>query len=164
MCSARASGALSERLRAGDPELPQDPGAACPGARDPAGRARSLLVLAEADNNARAYDKARKEVDEALLLQPEGRWNAEGRLLSAQIELSQGNYDAAARAFMTVGVLYDDPSITPRALQQAAHAYRKSNNLMDAQKAETELKQRFPDFGKSPKVSRQEPAAAPSHE
>ena len=55
---------------------------------------------------------------------PKADLNAEGRLLSAEISFARGDYDGAARAFMTVAVLYDDSSITPRALQRAANAYR----------------------------------------
>ena len=50
---------------------------------------------------------------------------------------------------MTVAVLYDDSSITPRALQRAADAYRKANNEPEAEKALQELQQRFPDFGET---------------
>lgn len=123
--------------------------------REPARRARALLALAEIERHAGSFDEAQKRVEEALLLQPEGRYNAEGRLLIGDIEESRGNYDAAARAFMTAAVLYDDPEITPRALKRAANAYRLSNNLIEAQKAEAELKQKYPDFEGSPKISRE---------
>ena len=97
------------------------------------------------------FDEAAKLCDESLLLQPEGRLNAEGRLLSGEISFARGDYDGAARAFMTVAVLYDDSSVTPRALQRAADAYRKANNEPEAEKALQELQQRFPDSVKSPK-------------
>jgi TolA-binding protein len=124
-------------------------------AREPYSRARGLQAKAAVSLGKKEFDEAAKLCDESLLLQPEGRLNAEGRLLSGEISFARGDYDGAARAFMTVAVLYDDASVTPRALQRAADAYRKANNEPEAEKALQELQQRFPDFGKSPKISKE---------
>ena len=124
-------------------------------AREPYGRARGLQAQAAVSLSEKEFDEAAKLCDESLLLQPEGRLNAEGRLLSGEISFARGDYDGAARAFMTVAVLYDDASITPRALQRAADAYRKANNEPEADKALQELQQRFPDWSKPPKISKE---------
>ena len=124
-------------------------------AREPYSRARGLQAKAAVSLGKKDFDDAAKLCDESLLLQPEGRLNAEGRLLSGEISFARGDYDGAARAFMTVAVLYDDSSVTPRALQRAADAYRKANNELEADKALQELQQRFPDFVKSPKISKE---------
>ncbi|HEY5952831.1 MAG TPA: tetratricopeptide repeat protein, partial [Terrimicrobiaceae bacterium] len=124
-------------------------------AREPYGRARGLQAKAAVLLGQREFDEAAKLCDESLLLQPEGRLNAEGRLLSGEISFARGDYDGAARAFMTVAVLYDDSSVTPRALRRAADAYRKANNEHEAEKALQELQQRFPNFVKSPKISKE---------
>ena len=124
-------------------------------AREPYSRARGLQAKAAVSLGKKDFDEAAKLCDESLLLQPEGRLNAEGRLLSGEISFARGDYDGAARAFMTVAVLYDDSSVTPRALQRAADAYRKANNELEADKALQELQQRFPDFVKSPKISKE---------
>ena len=124
-------------------------------AREPYGRARGLQAKAAVLLGQREFDEAAKLCDESLLLQPEGRLNAEGRLLSGEISFARGDYDGAARAFMTVAVLYDDSSVTPRALSRAADAYRKANNEHEAEKALQELQQRFPNFVKSPKISKE---------
>ena len=124
-------------------------------AREPYSRARGLQAKAAVSLGQKDFDDAAKLCDESLLLQPEGRLNAEGRLLSGEISFARGDYDGAARAFMTVAVLYDDSSVTPRALQRAADAYRKANNELEADKALQELQQRFPDFVKSPKISKE---------
>jgi TolA-binding protein len=124
-------------------------------AREPYGRSRGLQAQAAVFLGKKEFDEAAKICDESLLLQPEGRLNAEGRLLSGEISFARGDYDGAARAFMTVAVLYDDSSITPRALQRAADAYRKANNEPEADKALEELQQRFPDFAKPPKISKE---------
>ena len=108
-------------------------------AREPFSRSRGLQAQAAVFLGKKEFDEAAKLCDESLLLQPEGRLNAEGRLLSGEISFARGDYDGAARAFMTVAVLYDDSSITPRALQRAADAYRKANNEPEAEKALHEL-------------------------
>ena len=124
-------------------------------AREPHSRSRGLQAQAAVQLGKREFDEAAKLCDESLLLQPEGRLNAEGRLLSGEISFARGDYDGAARAFMTVAVLYDDSSITPRALQRAADAYRNANNEPEAENALQELQHRFPDFTKPPKISKE---------
>ncbi len=126
-------------------------------ARDPATRARGLIAGARISLGLKKFPDATGLVDEALLLQPEGRLNAEARLLQGDILLAQGNADAAARAYQTVAILLDDPSITPRALQKAAEAYQRANNRFEAEKALAELRQRYPDFQKSSKPAKPKP-------
>ena len=124
-------------------------------AREPFARARGLQAQAAVSLAEKNYDEASKLCDESLLLQPEGSLNAEGRMLSGEIDFARGDYDGAARAFMTVAVLYNDSSVTPRALRRAAEAYRKANNDSEAGKALKELEQRFPDTVKSPRISKE---------
>lgn len=120
-------------------------------ARDPASRARALIASARVSLGAKEFEEATRQIEEALLLQPEGRLNAEARMASGDVLFEQANFDGAARAYMTVSVLTNDPAVAPRALQQAAGAYRRANNKPEAEKALAELKQRFPDFQKSAK-------------
>jgi len=115
-------------------------------ARDPATRSRALLAAARIRIGLKQFPAAAAAANEALLLQPEGRLNAEGRLLLGDILFAQSDYDGAARAYMTVSVLLDDPSITPRALQKASEAYQRANNRFEAEKALAELRQKYPDF------------------
>jgi len=122
-------------------------------ARDPRSRARGLIAQANVELADKNFAQATKLCEESLLLQPEGRLNAEGRFLTGEISYSKGDYDGAARAFMTIAVLYDDASLTPRALRRAADAYKKADNTLESQKALHELQQRYPDFQKSAKVS-----------
>lgn len=111
---------------------------------DPASRARGHLARAKALLGMGRMDEARRDVDQALLLQPEGRLNAEGRLLSGEVFFTAGDYDSAARSFMAVSVLTDDPEVTPRALRRAADAYLRTFNDDEAENALKELRQRFP--------------------
>ncbi len=112
----------------------------------PAAKAQGLLARGEALIGLGKFDDAQKNAEEALSLQPEGRLNAEGRLLTGQVALGRGNALEAAKAFQAVSVLYDDPDLTPRALALAAQAYRRANKTADAAKVEDELKTRFPSY------------------
>jgi TolA-binding protein len=126
-------------------------------ARDPATRARGLLAVARTGLGLKKFDEAKQAADEALMLQPEGRLNAEGRLLLGDILLAQSDPDGAARAYMTVSVLLDDPSITPLALRKASDAYRRANNRFESDKALDELRRRYPDFEKSTNPKKSKP-------
>lgn len=123
----------------------QTPATACLKlARDPASRARALLVAATIQRSMKNIPQASSMVDEAMTLQPEGSINAEARILSGDLLMSQRDYASAAKAYMTVGVLYDDPVLTPKALAKALDAYRRSGNETEARKALCELQKRFP--------------------
>lgn len=114
-------------------------------ARDPASRARGLILSAEVAIAKNDLESADRLIQEALLLQPEGRLNAEARMMNGQTLAKRGNADGAARAYATVAILYDDPSITPKALREAAANYRKAGKTPDADKLMAELKQRYPE-------------------
>jgi tetratricopeptide (TPR) repeat protein len=115
--------------------------------REPAPRARGLLTQAEAWLGAGESDKARQLVEDAQLLQPEGRLNAEARILSGRIHAARGDHAEAARSFMTVAVLYDDPNLSPQALKLAADAYRRNGQTSEADEALGELRRRYPEAG-----------------
>ena len=114
------------------------------GVDDPPSQARGYLARAEALLGIRRLEEARRDIDQALFLQPEGGLNAEGRLLSGEAFFAAGDYDSAARSFMAVSVLTDDPEVTPQALRRAADAYARMFNDEEARKALEELRQRFP--------------------
>ena len=113
-------------------------------ASDPVTRAAAILTLAKIEPGLGNYSKADSLAREALLLQPEGRVNMEGRFLMGDLLLAQHHEEEAARAYMAISLLTEDPTIAPRALRKAAEAYRRANNDLESQKALQELKQRFP--------------------
>lgn len=119
-------------------------------AREPYTRARGLLAQARVALAARQFDEATKINEDAMMLQPEGPLNAESRMVSASILAAQGKYEDAAKGYLTIAVLYNDPAITPRALEKAAEAYREAGNSFEAAKAQKELQDRFPSFKKNP--------------
>jgi TolA-binding protein len=47
---------------------------------------------------------------------------------------------------MGVALLYDDPAITPRALQKAAVAYQKAGKKEEADRVAKQLHEKYPDF------------------
>ena len=115
-------------------------------ANDPAGKAKVLLTLGAVKISAHKPDEAQKIAEEIMTLQPEGRVNAEARLLAGEVQLERGNFDDAGKAFKGVALLYDDPAITPRALDKAAVAFRQAGNTEEADRLSRELHERYPNY------------------
>jgi TolA-binding protein len=115
-------------------------------ARDPAGTAKVLLALGAVKISAHKPDEAQKIAEQIMALQPEGRVNAEARLLAGEVQLERGNFDDAGKAFKGVALLYDDPAITPRALDKAALAYRQAGKTEEADRLSHELRERYPNY------------------
>jgi TolA-binding protein len=115
-------------------------------ATDPAGKAKVLLALGAVKISAHKPDEAQKIAEEIMALQPEGRVNAEARLLAGEVQLERGNFDDAGKAFKGVALLYDDPAITPRALDKAALAYRQAGKTEEADRLSRELRERYPNY------------------
>ena len=113
-------------------------------ATDPAGKAKVLLALGAAKIGAHKPDDAQKIAEQIMTLQPEGRVNAEARLLAGEVQIERGKFAEAGKAFMGVALLYDDPAITPRALEKAAAAYRKAGNTAEADRVDKQLHERYP--------------------
>jgi len=115
-------------------------------AKDPAGKAKVLLTLGAVKISAHKPDEAQKIAEEIMALQPEGRVNAEARLLAGEVQLERGKFDDAGKAFKGVALLYDDPAITPRALDKAAVAFRQAGNTEEADRLSRELRERYPNY------------------
>src|SRR5438445_12342811 len=115
-------------------------------AKDPAGKAKVLLALGAIKISLHKPDDAQKIAEEIMVLQPEGRVNAEARLLAGDVQLERGNFDDAGKAFKGVALLYDDPAITPRALNKAALAYRQAGKAEEADRLSRELRERYPNY------------------
>ncbi|HEV2840181.1 MAG TPA: tetratricopeptide repeat protein [Chthoniobacterales bacterium] len=115
-------------------------------ATDPAAKAKTLLALGATKIAAHKPDDAQKIAEEIMSLQPEGRVNAEARLLAGDVQLERQHFDEAGKAFMGVALLYDDPAITPRALQKAALAYEKAGKKEEADRVAKQLRDKYPDY------------------
>ena len=115
-------------------------------ATDPAAKAKTLLALGATKIAAHKPDEAQKIAEQIMTLQPEGRVNAEARLLAGDVQIERQHFDEAGKAFMGVALLYDDPAITPRALQKAALAYQKAGKKDEADRVAKQLREKYPDF------------------
>ncbi|HEY5036324.1 MAG TPA: hypothetical protein VII74_04245, partial [Chthoniobacterales bacterium] len=91
-------------------------------------------------------DDAQKIAEEIMKLQPEGRVNAQARLLAGEVEMERQQFEEAGKAFMSVALLYDDPAITPQALDKAAQAYDKAGKPDEAAHARAQLHEKYPDY------------------
>lgn len=60
---------------------------------------------------------------------------------------ADGEFDQAARHFMSVAVLYDDPEMTPHSLFRAGEMLGRAGRKTEQDRAWDELKERFPDSG-----------------
>ena len=67
-------------------------------AHDPASRAKALLVSADIQRALKNFAGAQSQIEEAMLLQPEGSINADARLLSGDILYSKQDFIGAATA------------------------------------------------------------------
>ena len=115
-------------------------------ATDPAAKAKTLLALGATKIAAHKPDEAQKIAEQIMTLQPEGRVNAEARLLAGDVQIERQHFEEAGKAFMGVALLYDDPAITPRALQKAALAYQKAGKKEEADRVAKQLREKYPDF------------------
>ena len=66
-----------------------------------------------------------------------------------------GDKADAARSFMKVAILYDDPQVVPEALYRAAAAYAGLGKTVDCKKSAEELLQRYPQSEWARKVDKQ---------
>ncbi len=117
---------------------------------DPAAKVKALLALGATKIAGHKADDAQKIAEEIMRLQPEGKVNAEARLLAGEVQMERENFEEAGKAFMGVALLYDDPAITPRALQKAAAAYEKAGKTAEAAKASEQLRAKYPEFAGTP--------------
>src|SRR5260370_41801674 len=111
-------------------------------AKDPAGKAKVLLTLGAVKISAHKPDEAQKIAEEIMALQPEGRVNAEARLLAGEVQLERGNFDDAGKAFKGVALLYDDPAITPRGLYKVSLSYPQASESDEGDRRSHELLER----------------------
>lgn len=118
-------------------------------AEDPAAKAKALLALGSTKIAAHKPDEAQRIAEEIMRLQPEGRVNAEARLLAGDVEIERQRFEDAGKAYMAVALLNDDPTIAPRALQKAAAAYSKAGRKDEADRVTKQLRDRYPDFAGS---------------
>ncbi|MEI6561446.1 MAG: tetratricopeptide repeat protein [Verrucomicrobiota bacterium] len=114
---------------------------------EPSQQAIGHLALGESQLAAKHFPEAQKSADSALALQPEGRLNAQGRMLSGDIAMARADFTAAAKLYLTITLVFgDDPEITPKAYAQAYLAYKKAGDVPKAAKTLNDLQSRYPEY------------------
>ena len=115
-------------------------------AKEPAPRCVGLIAMSQALLGARDFDGAQKAADDALTLQSEGRLNAEARIVTGDIQMGRGNFEAAAKIYESVAVIIDDEETTPRALEKGVEAYQKAGRDAEAKRLLNTLQSRYPEY------------------
>ena len=110
----------------------------------PSQKARAHLVISNVQRKKKEFDAAQAAADQAMRLQPEGQINALARMAYAQNEFARGNFNEAARAFLSISILFNDPQIVQTSLEQAAKAFKSAGNHQEAQNVITQLNSKFP--------------------
>ncbi len=103
---------------------------------------RLLLSRKEADPAEARFSFA------ARLASTLDRGDLQARALQGMgdVQAERGNWAEAARLYMGVAVLWDDPVVTPRCLRSAADAFTRAGQADAAAAAAKELRERYPDF------------------
>lgn len=78
-----------------------------------------LEPLTRAHIGAAHFDKARELAEQILKQNPEGEWNARGRILLGEIASAMGRHAEAAKIYSAVALLIDHPRWTPLARERA---------------------------------------------
>ncbi len=115
-------------------------------AKEPVPHATGLIELARAEMGLKKFDGAQSAVDQALTLQPEGTLNGEARIVAGDIQMERGHFEEAAKLYVSVSLVIDEESLTPRALDKAVAAYKKAGKEAEAKKTLNTLQSRYPEF------------------
>ena len=108
--------------------------------------AEAALALGDAALAAKQIDRARGFYEKAGT-HPGGTISSRARSYAGQARTARarGEFDVAARYFMSVAILYNDPVLVPDCLAQAAVCLTAVGNTNGAMRALAELKSRYPD-------------------
>jgi len=109
--------------------------------------AEAALALGDAALAEEEADKAGAYYEQAAS-HPAATISARARAYAGQGRAAQesGDFDKAARYFMSVAILYNDPVLVPDCLVQAAVCLEASGDSEGAERALAERKSRYPDI------------------
>ena len=116
--------------------------------KHPTSKARGLLIQAKAQLELGSSADAQKTVDEMIHIQPEGPLNAEARLVAGDIQVAQKNFDAAAKLFESVSIVFEDEQIAPASMEKAYYAYRSGGKLKESLAILNRLQSRYPEYAR----------------
>ncbi len=89
--------------------------------------------------------EAEKNFNEALKYDSEIKVAMRARFEIANLRLKAQDLENAAKSFMMVAILYEDPKYTPPSLYKAGECFRALGKVEEAVNAFTELKNKYPD-------------------
>ncbi len=104
----------------------------------------AYLGLGTAQAALAENEEATKNFSEALRYDNEVKVAMRARFELANLRLGSKDYEASAKDFMLVAILYDDPKYTPPALYKAGECFLSIGKKEDAEKAFLELKTKYP--------------------
>jgi TolA-binding protein len=113
-------------------------------AAGPDDSAAGRLDLARARAALGEFDRARELAEGVMTDQPEGRANADARMILGEILDAQGKPAEAAKQWLGVALLYADPQVTPDAYARAARAFERAGDTNEAARLRKELAARYP--------------------
>lgn len=115
---------------------------------------KANMLAAEAALTLGDYHVGRDDADQAIgVYEKSAVWaqaaNAQGIRARAYLGLGRAhkalqNSEEAARFFMSVAVLYDDPEVVPECLFRSAEIYAQQGQTEASEKTMTELRERYP--------------------
>ncbi|OGV44487.1 MAG: hypothetical protein A2X46_01495 [Lentisphaerae bacterium GWF2_57_35] len=110
--------------------------------------AEAALYLADIDRRANRLDAAQTYYQQAADMSSAGELldiRAKSYYGLGQVAGLRREWDQAARYYMSVAVLFDDPTLVPECLFRAAEAFKQLGREKDRLKTLEELKSRYPD-------------------
>ncbi len=117
-------------------------------ATSPAAQSLGFVMKCRAELGKGQHDAAQKSLEEALRLQPEGRLNAEARILAGDVQSAKGQWEAAAKLYASVAVVIDDEELSPLALEKSYRAYEQAGKVKEAGDTLNRLQSRFPEYAR----------------
>ena len=118
-------------------------------AADPDDSVAGRLDLARARTALKEFDKARELAEGVMTEQPEGRANADARMLLGEVLDAEGKPGEAAKQWLSVAILYADPQVTPDAYTRAAGAFERAGDTNEAARLRKELAEKYPDTARA---------------
>ena len=91
------------------------------------------------------FDKAFEEYAKALEGNRDNLTNSMARMEMGNVKYKMMDYNAAAKEYMMVAILYDDKDMCSKALSRAADSFEKAGAASKAAEALKELVARYPD-------------------
>ena len=89
-------------------------------------------------------DPAQRYVNEVMTERPEGLLNARARLLQGDILVVQKKDKEAGAQYYSVGVLFDNPELSPWAMKLASEAFERAGDMAEARRIRDELAKKYP--------------------